>query len=115
MEIKKVNLDRAKLSNTYIQERQDFNKVLQNARLTQLSISKSPWFYGVFGLSSVAAATILLTDFDDKNTTNEKKFTQLRISIGEERQVVRTATTNAVENLTGELQNGLKRIYKELP
>lgn len=77
MEIKKVNLDRTKLSSSYIQGKQDFNRVIQTAKLTKVPTFKSPWFYGAVGLSSVAVATMLLTDFKDQNVSNEKKATPL--------------------------------------
>lgn len=73
MEIKKVNLDRSKPSSSYIEQKQDFNKVLRNVKMTKTPTWKSPWFYGAVGLSSVAIAAIGLSNFSNENNLYEKK------------------------------------------
>lgn len=75
MEIKKVNLDRSKPSSSYIEQKQDFNKVLSNVKMTKTPTWKSPWFYGAVGLSSVAITAISLSSFSNENYLNEKKAT----------------------------------------
>lgn len=75
MEIKKVTLDRSKVSSSYIEQKQDFDKVLNNVKLMKSPTWKSPWFYGAVGLSSVAIAAISLSSFNKENTLNEKKTT----------------------------------------
>lgn len=75
MEIKKVILDRSKLSSTYIEQKQDFNHVLTNVKLTKTPTWKSPWFYGAVGLSSVAITALSLSNFSNENNLYEKKAT----------------------------------------
>lgn len=75
MEIKKVILDRSKLSSTYIEQKQDFKNVLTNVKLTKTPTWKSPWFYGAVGLSSVAIIAISLSSFTNEKSLYEKKAT----------------------------------------
>jgi hypothetical protein len=99
MEIKKVNLDRTKLTSSYIQEKQDFDKVLKNSRLTKTPTFKSPWFYGAVGLSSVAVATMMLTDFDKKIEKNEKNATHLNVESGIKKGTVVMASVLPMESI----------------
>ncbi|MEN9997991.1 MAG: hypothetical protein RI922_981 [Bacteroidota bacterium] len=75
MEIKKVNLDRQNLSSSYIEKKQDFNHVLNSAKMTKMPTWKSPWFYGAVGLSSVAIVALVLTENNFKKQENDKKAT----------------------------------------
>lgn len=75
MEIKKVILDRSRLSSTYIEQKQDFKQVLTNVKLTKTPTWKSPWFYGAVGLSSVAITAISLSSFTNEKSLYEKKAT----------------------------------------
>ncbi len=103
MEIKKVNLDRTKLSSAYIQEKQDFNRVLTEVRLTKTPTIKSPWFYGAVGLSSVAVAAMFLTDIDHQTQPNEKKATQLSEGMKTEKEKVVLATVLPVQETVSQL------------
>lgn len=76
MEIKKVNLNRLNLNSEYIEGKQDFKLILNQARLLKTTEWKSPWFYGAFGLSSIAFATIFVHDFETKKLTHDLKATQ---------------------------------------
>lgn len=50
----KTILDREPLSSDYIRSRQDFDQVVNAAKVAQKPIWKSAWFYGVTGLSAIA-------------------------------------------------------------
>ena len=77
MEIKKVNLDRMYLTSSHIEHKQNFQYVLNCAKMTKLPARNSPLFYGAIGLSTVAFAVIssakMMNEFDlnDKITTSE--------------------------------------------
>lgn len=47
-------LDREQLSSDYIHSKQDFGKVVKGVKTAKQPIWKSPWFYGVTGVSVVA-------------------------------------------------------------
>jgi len=76
MEIKKVNLDRKNLTSTYIEMRQDFKPILNQARNTKMTDWKSPWFYGAIGLSSMAL-TVIFNNESNSNTETNGKITTL--------------------------------------
>lgn len=50
----KFNLDRKPLDSSYIQSKQDFDKVINGYRAMKPPIWKNPWFYGPAGLASLA-------------------------------------------------------------
>lgn len=75
MEIKKVNLDREHLSSAHIEQKQNFQQVLKNARMAKPPIWKSPWFYGAIGLSSLAITAISVSEFNNNSNVFEKKTT----------------------------------------
>lgn len=75
MEIKKVNLDREQLSSAHIEQKQNFQQVLENAKMAKPPIWKSPWFYGAIGLSSMAITVISVSEFNNKSNVFEKKTT----------------------------------------
>ena len=54
----KFNLDRERLDSSYINSRQDFEKVIKGYRATKPPIWNNPWFYGPAGLAGLA---IILT------------------------------------------------------
>lgn len=64
MEIKKVNLDRTKLSSDYIERKQDFKGIVSQAKILKPIEWKSPWFYGAISLSSVAIASLINFELD---------------------------------------------------
>lgn len=51
----KINVDREKLSSEHIQSKQNFELVLEKVRLSQSAVWKTLWFYGVVGLTGIAA------------------------------------------------------------
>jgi hypothetical protein len=108
MEIKKVNLDRTKLTSAYIQDKQDFNKVLKEAKLTKTPTFNSPWFYGAVGLSSVAVATLFLSDFDKQPELNEKTTTQLSTQQEEGKERIVLATAMPVREITSNIADQKK-------
>jgi len=71
MEIKKVNLDRTKLSSGYIERKQDFKGIVSQAKILKPIEWKSPWFYGAIGLSSVAFASMINFDLDSAYLASE--------------------------------------------
>jgi hypothetical protein len=75
MEIKKVNLDRRPLSSAHIEQKQNFQHVLTNAKMAKPPIWKSPWFYGAVGLSSIAITAISVKEFNNESNVYEKKTT----------------------------------------
>lgn len=55
----KFNLDRKPLDSSFIQSRQDFDKVLKGYQALKPPLWKNPWFYGPVGLASLAVALTL--------------------------------------------------------
>ncbi len=50
----KFNLDRKPLDSSFIQSRQDFDKVIKGYQAMKPPLWKNPWFYGPVGLASLA-------------------------------------------------------------
>lgn len=71
----KINVGRKRLSSEYIQSKQNFDSVLKGVKLSQPGIWKSPWFYGVVGLSGVAIAVGYYFN-QSQNQINETLITQ---------------------------------------
>jgi hypothetical protein len=73
MDEKHINLNRAHPSSEQIQDRQDFNYVLENALLMRPKRTNRPLFYGAIGLSTISLligiSFILLTKKNDKKNT----------------------------------------------
>jgi len=111
MEIKKVNLDRSKLSSSYIEQKQDFNKVLNDVKITKTPTWKSPWFYGAVGLSSLAISAICLSSFSNENIKHEKKATlkkeKIQIARAESKPIIK-------DNKNQETKEVKKNTFKEL-
>lgn len=55
----KFNLDRDPLDTSYINSKQDFDKVIKGYRAMKPPIWKNPWFYGPVGLASLAVILTL--------------------------------------------------------
>ncbi len=72
MEIKKVNLDRVYLSSSQIEQKQNFQFILNCAKMTKPPTRNSPLFYGAIGLSSIAAAAISSAEEINKYDLNDK-------------------------------------------
>jgi hypothetical protein len=117
MEIKKVNLDREKLTSSYIEQKQDFTGVLNEARLTKTPTWKSPWFYGAVGLSSVAITAICLTDFNNQNELDVKTSTKQKINysaaIVSSKPVVAIASMETKTNQEAEKKNKSEKSFKK--
>lgn len=75
----KVNLDRKKLTDEYIQSKQNFETVLKGAKSSKVNVWKSGWFYGTIGLSSLAVL-VGVSMSNSKNLMNDKIITQTPIT-----------------------------------
>lgn len=71
----KINVGRRRLSSEYIQAKQNFDSVLKGVRSSQPGIWKSPWFYGVVGMTSMAAI-VGYYFYQTQNKINETIITQ---------------------------------------
>ncbi len=69
----KFNLDREPLDTSYIQSRQDFDKVINGYRAMKPPIWKNPWFYGPIGIASLAILVTLT--FQNKFFANDNNST----------------------------------------
>ncbi len=77
MEIKKVNLDREKVSSTKIQNKQNFDGLVQQVKALKSPMWKNPLFYGPIGLSSIALAVFVFNQNQKINKPNYEKTTTL--------------------------------------
>lgn len=82
MKIKKVNLDRKPLDTAYVQQKQDFQQLMNMYRKVTNPVWKQPLFYGVIGFASVAAVVVSsLIDFNSEPIQNTTTLTEKKETI----------------------------------
>ncbi len=96
----KINVGRRRLSSEYIQAKQNFDSVLKGVRSSQPGIWKSPWFYGVVGMTSMAAI-VGYYFYQTQNQINETIITQNNSAKEEVKQNLATLAVNVSNTQVG--------------
>lgn len=100
METRKVNLDREKISSEEIQQKQDWNNVLGEARKLQPPLGRKLWYYGPAVLAS-AGVLISVTLFANSGGETESQvptaLEMAQIQVEETKVYVEKATINQEE------------------
>jgi hypothetical protein len=93
----KFNLDRKPLESSFINSKQDFDKVIKGYQAMKPPIWKNPWFYGPAGLASLAI--ILTLTFQNNILASDNNSTLSEITQKSENQLPEdTPCLNPVSN-----------------
>lgn len=122
METRKVNLDRKKISSEEIQQKQDWNNVLGEARKLQPPLSKKVWYYGPATLASIGvlASVTLFANSGAKEIEETPKVSQVE----ELKNIVEIAETEPIKineesiqkevELKKEIESEKKILFKKI-